>query len=128
MILINFSHPLTESQMARIAELAGQPVERVIERMPHFDHAEGFAEQARALVDSVGLSPRDWQTLPIVLVPPAHSLIASVVLAELHGRMGFFPPVARLRPVENGLAPTLYEVAEIIPLQVVRDAARGRRL
>ncbi|GAB4405907.1 MAG: CRISPR-associated protein Csx15 [Anaerolineales bacterium] len=128
MIVINFSHPLTEAQRAQIAQLAGQPVERVIERMPHFDHDAAFAEQACALVDGVGLSAAEWQTLPILLVPPSYSLIASVVLAELHGRMGRFPPVVRMRPVDNGLAPTLYEVAEIIPLQAVRDAARRRRL
>lgn len=127
MIVINFSHPLTEAQRARIAELAGRPVERVIERMPHFDHDVGFTEQACALVDGVGLSAAEWQTLPILLMPPAHSLIASVVLAELHGRMGRFPPVVRLRPVDNDLAPALYEVAEIISLQAVRDAARKRR-
>lgn len=128
MILINFSHPLTEAQRAQIAQLAGQPVECVIERMPHFDHDTGFAEQARALVEGVGLSATEWQTLPILLMPPAHNLVAAVVLAELHGRMGRFPPVVRLRPVGNGLAPDLYEVAEIIPLQAVRDSARRRRL
>lgn len=128
MILINFSHPVTAAQLERIAELAGQPIERVIERMPHFDTDAGFVEQARDLVDGVGLSAAEWQTMPILVLPPSHSVIAAVVIAELHGRMGHFPPVVRLRPVDNGLAPTLYEVAEIIPLQAVRDAARRRRL
>jgi hypothetical protein len=40
--------------------------------------------------------------------------------------MGYFPPLARLRPVEGSLPPR-YEVAEVINLQQVRDAARRRR-
>jgi len=49
-----------------------------------------------------------------------------VLLAELHGRMGYFPPIVRLRPVPNALPPR-FEVAEIINLQAVREAARTRR-
>jgi hypothetical protein len=48
------------------------------------------------------------------------------VLAELHGRMGYFPPVLRLRPVEQALPPR-YELAEVINLQAVRDSARKER-
>ena len=48
------------------------------------------------------------------------------MLAELHGRLGYFPPVLRLRPVEGALPPR-FEVAEILNLQDVRDAARAKR-
>ena len=47
-------------------------------------------------------------------------------LAELHGRMGYYPPVVRLRPVPDSLPPR-YEVAEILNLQAVRDDARRKR-
>jgi hypothetical protein len=79
-----------------------------------------------ALVDSVDLAPSDWQTQPLLVVPPSLNFIAVTLLAELHGRMGYFPPVVRLRPVA-GSTPTRYEVAEIINLQQVRDEARSRR-
>ncbi|MGH2522324.1 MAG: CRISPR-associated protein Csx15, partial [Anaerolineales bacterium] len=45
---------------------------------------------------------------------------------ELHGRMGYFPPLIRLRPVQEALPPR-YEVAEILNLQAVRDGARLKR-
>lgn len=126
MILVNFSHPLNPNQIAQLEALLQHKVERVIEVMPQFDHTQAFAEQARALIDSVGLTPQEWQSTPIVIVPPALNFIAVTVLAELHGRMGYFPTVARLRPVPNTLPPQ-FEIAEIINLQAVRDAARTRR-
>jgi hypothetical protein len=49
-----------------------------------------------------------------------------MTLAELHGRMGYFPPILRLRPVEGAIPPR-FEVAEIINLQALRDAARKER-
>ncbi|MCS7301391.1 MAG: CRISPR-associated protein Csx15 [Fimbriimonadales bacterium] len=53
-------------------------------------------------------------------------MIAATLLAELHGRMGYFPPVLRLRPVE-GAVPPRFEVAEILNLQQIRDTARSQR-
>jgi hypothetical protein len=126
MILVNFSHPLTAAQLASLERLLGQPLQRVVEVKTHFDHTFSFADQVRPLVDQIGLSPQDWQTTPLLLNPPTLHVIACALLAELHGRMGYFPPVLRLRPVA-GSTPPSFEVAEILNLQAVRDAARGRR-
>ncbi len=123
MILINFGHPLTEEQLDTIAELTGQSIERVVPITAQFDTAKPFAPQARALVDSVALSPEEWQMLPLLINLPTLHVIAALVLAELHGRMGYFPAVLRLRPAE-GSVPMRFEVAEILNLQAVRDAAR----
>jgi len=125
MILLNLSHPLTSQHLIQVAELMGEEP-RVIEVKVQFDHNRSFAEQVRELVDSIGLSPEKWQTQPILIHPPALSFIAVTLLAELHGRMGYFPSVLRLRPVP-GSNPPRYEVAEIINLQVLRDTARVRR-
>jgi len=126
MLLLNFSHPLTSGQLQRIGELIGQPLARVIEVSTQFDHERPFVEQVRALVDTIGLMPEEWQTTPMLVNPPSLNAIAVTLLAELHGRMGYFPAVVRLRPVSDGNPPQ-YEVAEIINLQAVRDAARTRR-
>ena len=126
MILLNFTHPLTGEQIKEIEAITGQAVAEVRGEMPQLDHETPFAEQVRALADRVGLSPEEWQTTPLLVVPPSLNFIAVVLLAELHGRMGYFPPVVRLRPVA-GSTPTRYEVAEVINLQQVRDDARTRR-
>lgn len=127
MILLNFAHPLTAEQLAQVEALTGQPVAEVRGEMPQLNHTLPFAEQVRALVDRVGLSPEEWQTTPLLVNPPGYAPAAAALLAELHGRMGHFPALLRLRPVE-GSTPTRYEVAEVLNLQQVRDAARKRRL
>jgi hypothetical protein len=126
MVIINFAHPLTSAQLTAIEQLSGQRVERVIDIPAKFDHAQAFAEQARELVEAAGLVPDEWQTLSLLINLPSFSPIAALILAELHGRMGYFPAVVRLRPVAD-TTPTQFEVAEIINLQSVREAARRAR-
>lgn len=124
--LLNFSHPLTPEQRAQVQHLLGAATLEVIEISTQFDHQRTFVEQTRALADSVGFTPKQWQTLPIVVNLPALNVIAACLLAELHGRMGYFPPILRLRPVEGALPPR-FEVAEVINLQQVRERARQTR-
>ena len=126
MTIINFSHPLTDDNLRQVEALTEQKVERVINIQKQFDNAQPFAEQARTLVQSVGLSSEQWQTAPFVINLPAFSAIAALVLAEVHGRMGHFPAVLRLRPMPNS-TPQQFEVAEILNLQAVRDRARAER-
>jgi hypothetical protein len=58
--------------------------------------------------------------------PPALAPLALALIAELHGRCGGFPAMLNVRPVA-GAIPTRYEVAEVVNLQTVRDAARRLR-
>ena len=126
MILLNFSHPLTADHLAQVEALTGQAVERVIDLPTQFDVMQPFAPQVVALVDSVGLTPTEWQTLPLLVNPPSLNVIAVTLLAELHGRMGYFPPVLRLRTMA-GVVPPVFEVAEIIDLHGVREQSRTMR-
>ncbi len=126
MLIINFSHPITDDQLAQLAAALGKPVDEVCHIPAQFDPAQPFAPQATALVDAVGLTPAQWQAEAILVNPPSLAVIAVAVLAELHGRMGYFPTVLRLRIVA-GSTPPVYEVAEAINLQSIRDAARERR-
>ncbi|HLB48426.1 MAG TPA: CRISPR-associated protein Csx15 [Anaerolineales bacterium] len=127
MLLLNLSHPLTPDQLEAIGRLTGQPVERVIALPAQFDHQQPFGPQLEALMTRAELAPQEWQTASILVNPPSLNFITALVLAELHGRMGYFPPVVRLRPVKEALPPR-YEVAEILNLQAVRDAARLKRM
>jgi len=126
MILLNFSHPLTAEQVQRTGELIGQQVAQVVDAPTQLDHERPLAEQVGELVDGIGLSAEQWQTAPLIINPPGYAPAAVALLAELHGRMGHFPAVLRLRPVAESM-PLRYEVAEVIDLQVVRDEARRRR-
>ena len=126
MILLNFSHPLTAEHRAQIERLCGQPVERIEELFTHFDLDQPFGPQIEALLASVALTPTEWQSQPILINPPSYNYITAVLLAELHGRMGYFAPLVRLKPVPDSIPPR-YEVAEIINLQAQRDRARRTR-
>lgn len=125
MILINFGHPVSDTQREQLQSMLNAPLERILNIPVQFDHSRPFAEQVRELVDKINLTPEEWQTEPILIIPPSLNYIAVTLVAELHGRMGYFPPIVRLRPVQ-GLPPR-FEVGEIIHLQTVRDNARGLR-
>jgi len=131
LLVLNFAHPLTEDHLSAVAKLTGREVERVIEVDSQIDTQRPLAPQVRAMVDGLGISPEEWQTLPLLVNPPSLNYSAAVLLAELHGRMGYFPACLRLRPVvnENGerVIPPRFEVAEILNLQALRDEARKLR-
>ena len=126
MLILNFSHPLTPEQQAQIEALTGEKIAEVRRVPSQMDSAAPFIPQIRQLVDSLKLSPDEWQTVSILVVPPALNFSAAVLLAHLHGRMGYFPPIVRIRPIPESLPPR-YEVAEIINLQAEREAARKTR-
>lgn len=126
MILINFSHPLTAVQLAAIETLAQEKIGQVVEVKTHFNEKHPYIEQARALVEAANLTPAQWQQERLLINPPSLSAIAALVLAELHGRMGYFPSILRLRPIPESMPPQ-FEVAEILNLHAVREKARLER-
>lgn len=101
-------------------------MQEVRREMAKFDNGLPFAEQVREMVTRVGLSSEEWQTVPLLVNPPGYAPAALTLLAELHGRMGYFPAMMRLRPVAGAIPPR-YEVAELLNLQAVRQSARELR-
>lgn len=126
MILLNFSHPITVPQQGQIETLTGQPIARTIEVATQFDEQQPFPPQLVTLLAQIDLTPAQWQSEPILVVLPSLNFIAALLLAELHGRMGYFPPVVRTRPVADTV-PRRYAIAEILDLQGIRETARKTR-
>lgn len=126
MIILNFSHPLTEQHVRRITELVGRAPDDVRAIRSQFDVTIDLTPQIVALVDDLAIDAETWQQGAWLIVLPSLNYAAGVLLAELHGRMGHFPAIVRLRSVPNALV-TEFEVAEIINLETVRQAARTRR-
>ncbi len=125
MLILNFSHLLTREQRAQIEALAGAPIEEVRTIPVQIDQAEPLEPQITAIVVAVGLTSEEWQTRSLLINPPGYAPAAFVLLAELHGRIGHFPSLIRLRPKSGPV--TSYEVAELLNLQSIREAARRRR-
>jgi hypothetical protein len=126
MIVVNFSHPLSDAQRQDIESLTGQTIEHLFDVPCQMDHEAPFAPQIRALVDGLPISASQWQSDPVLVNLPGLHIAAALVVAELHGRMGHFPSCVRLRPVA-GSVPTRYEVAELINLEAVRQESRTKR-
>src|SRR5689334_17843549 len=125
MLILNFTHPLTDEHKAQIESLAGTPVDEIRTIPVQIDQAEPLERQISAIVDAVQLSSQEWQTRALLINPPGYAPASFVLLAELHGRIGHFPSLIRLRPKPGPV--TSYEVAELLNLQAVREAARTRR-
>lgn len=112
--------------MTAVQSVSGQVTIDVCEVKTHFDHERPFPDQMTQLVKGLNIDSQTWQTVPILINPPTHNIIAMTLLAELHGRMGYFPAIIRLKPIP-GSTPPRFEFAEIINLQSIRDHARTQR-
>ncbi len=123
--LLNFARELTLEQRQQIEIALGKQVGKLINQTARFDDARPYGPQCVALAEQVGLTAAEWETLSILVNPPGFTPGALCLLSELHGRMGYFPAVVRLRPV-NGSTPPCFELAEIMNLQALRNAARER--
>jgi len=119
--LLNFGHPMTEEQREQISAALEREI-KVVDVPFQLDLNRSIPPQVRLIVSSIGFSPTKWQASPIIINPPGYAPGAAVLLAELHGRMGYFPPIVRLR--REG---SRFVLAEILDLQDVRDAARQAR-
>ncbi len=126
MIILNFAHPITAVQQEQIEAITTNPIAHIYNIPVQMDNGRFFPQQIQTIADKIPLTPQQWQTAPILINPPAYAPAAAAMLAELHGRIGHFPPIIRIRPVPNS-TPTQYEIAEIINLQTIRNTARQQR-
>jgi len=126
MVVLNFGHPITPSQLDRLKELTGREAEQVIEIKVQVEQDAVLKPQAVDAVDRAGLNSTQWQTAPLLISLPGYSPVAACILAEIEGRRGNLPSIIKTRPIPGGLV-TEYEVVEIINLQEVRAEARTRR-
>jgi hypothetical protein len=125
-LIVNLGRPITKEQQEQIGRLLDVQISEVVEPdevPPRFDDAKPYEFQIARLVSNLGLTSEEWQTLRIVVNLPGFAPAAAALVADLHGRMGHFPHLIRLQPSFGDR--TVYEVAEIMELQRIRDTARG---
>src|SRR5437870_13177806 len=97
MLILNFTHPLTDEQQAQIEALANTSIQEVRTIRVQINQEELLEPQITAIVDATGLSSEEWQTRPLLINPPGYAPAAFVLLSELHGRIDHFPTLVRLR-------------------------------
>jgi len=113
-LVLNFSaHPLLPGQRQAIQTRLDWPRLEVVDAwLGNVSEDHDFVAEVVRYVDKIDLLPQEWQTCRL--------------LAELHGRLGYFPDIVRLRPAPAP-AEEKFEVAEIVPTQAVRNQARAKR-
>jgi hypothetical protein len=126
MIVINYSHPLTEMQLTQLDELIGQEEVQLIETSVKYDDEIRFEVQTSMMLESLGLTSEKWQSSSLLLILPGYAPASACILAEIHGRLGYFPSLVRMRRLTHP-NPLQFEIAEIINLQGIRDRARSKR-
>lgn len=127
-LILNFSgHPVLDAQKRDIGQMmhwsSSEVINVPIGNVPE-DH--NFISSIEKAVQKIALSPEEWQSTPVVVIPAGYSQIWSVVMAELHGRLGYFPDVVRLRE-SSTVSNEKFEVAEIMNLREVRHNSRDKR-
>lgn len=124
--ILNFGHPLTKEQIEKIQQLLNVPVDDVIQIPTTMDESQAFRPQLCDLISAAKISSESLQRGEYIINLPGFAPASAVLIAELHGRMGHFPTIIRLKKVEGSLPPS-FNVEEIINLQAIRDEGRGCR-
>jgi predicted HTH transcriptional regulator len=125
-VLINFGRRITNSQVQQIERLTEARVDEIISADYLLDDTQPYEAQLLNLVQSVGITKYEWESLPLVVNIHPFAPAAAGVLAQIHGLRGNFPGILRLRQNDAGE----FEVVEILNLQRLRNEIRhwGDRL
>ena len=124
--LLNFSHPITDAQKDKIENLLQKQVVEIIDLTIQLEESYSFQIQICELFDSAKIPSENLQKGEYIINLPGYAPAVAVLLAELHGRMGQFPTVIRMKKV-IGSTPQIFYVEEIMNLQAIRDDARKCR-
>jgi hypothetical protein len=120
-ILINFARPMDSAQIEQLENLLGAEIDERIEVPGQLQDDQPYLPQVRVMINAVGLTPAEWQSLPLVVNIHPFAPAATAVLAWLHGLRGHFPEVVRMaRNQQTGC----FEVVEVLRLQSVRNEIR----
>lgn len=127
-LVLNFSgHPVSETQRTAMQQQLGWPQLTVIEaRLGNVPESRRFVGEVRSYIGQIDLPPEEWQRRHLAVIPAGYAPAWSVLLAELHGRLGYFPDMVRLRPT-RGPGEEKFEVVEVVSLRDIRNEARSRR-
>ncbi len=120
MILINCGVVFKPLQISQAEAFLHEPITRVINVSINVDPDQEMLPQFKKSMSKLNLTNLDLRAEPVVVNLPQQNYLAGMVLAELHARMGYFPPIIRVRMTTSGILP-YYEVAEMIDLQAMED-------
>jgi hypothetical protein len=120
-ILVNFGRPMDSAQIEQLERLLGAEIDERIDVPGQLQDDQPYLPQVRAMINAVGLTPAEWNSLPLVINIHPFAPAAAAVLAWLHGLRGHFPEIVRMaKNQQTGC----FEVVEVLGLQSVRNEVR----
>ncbi len=128
MILINYNRPLKPDQINQVEAIIHEGIERVIDLgVPELDVDAPVQPQLKALTKRLERLDLDLQKEPVIILLPPQNYQAVMVMADLHGRMGYFPRVIRtLLRTGGGLFPR-HDAVEVLDPQALEDLSAPSR-
>lgn len=120
-VLVNFARPMESTQIEQLEDLLEAEIDETINAPGQLNDDQPYLPQVRAMIDAVGLTPEEWQGLPLVVNIHPFAPAAAAVLAWLHGLRGYFPEIVRMRRNEET---GCFEVVEVLNIQSVRNEVR----
>lgn len=111
MIVLNFGHPMTEEQLAQVAELVGEAV-TVVDVPNQILNEYGIIEQIEEKLETAGVT-EEMIDDGVIINPPGLGVSAAVLMAVFYERFKTFPRVIRM--VRDGDAlPPKFVVKEVV--------------
>jgi hypothetical protein len=123
MIFLNFSTKFRQIQVKQVENLLHESIDRIIDVSLQVDSDIEMLPQFLKLTKNLRNISNDLRNDVLVVNLPSQPYLAALVLAELHGWIGYFPRILRTQLRSSGLLP-VHEVIEILDLQAVEDDIR----
>lgn len=132
-LVLNFSHPITEVQKGEIAKLVGVELTDIefregLSRQYAYTTADELVAAVRDQVNAAKVSAADWQSTRVFVNLPALSAGAMIALAEMHGRMGYFPSALRIEKVGDSFSFTEVVELDSLRLKSLAVAKSGQKM
>jgi len=128
MIILNFSHSLTERQEEQIKVIMNISDKawkdsKIMRINCYLDIEKSLPDQVDGILSQI---PDDVWTDRILVVPPPIAHSAILIMIGISSKCGYFPEAIRIKR-KKGSNPPEYVVAEIIQLQAFKDRMRAKR-
>jgi hypothetical protein len=115
MKVLNFAHPITESQLTELATLLYEEVEflDVVDISVQIDFRQDIKEQIDQILNNCSV---EWDAEDYVVRLPGMSFAAAMIVVEIYKRSEFFPQIIILARDETSAVPAFY-VKEVVDLE-----------
>jgi hypothetical protein len=115
MKVLNFAHPITESQLTDLATLIHEDTEDldVVDISVQIDFHRDIKEQIDQILNNCSV---EWDAEDYVVRLPGMSFAAAMIVVEIYKRSEFFPQIAIFARDETSAVPAFY-VKEVVDLE-----------